>query len=256
MINREITNVIEEFAPLSLQEEWDNSGWQTGNPDDVCTGVLLCVDVTPEIIAEARDKGCNLIVSHHPLIFKGLRQIIGRNRVERCVADALRAGISVYSSHTAVDCAPSGVSWEMSRRLDLRNTVGLDPSGLGVIGDLPMTVDWQDFIGMVKNAFGAEWVKCSRIPSAEWKVSRVGLCGGAAAEFLPLALERGAQAYVTADCKHNQFLDYSADILLVDSGHFETEQCTKDIFYRVISEKFPNFAVWKSNAERNPVVFM
>ena len=81
MTNREITDVIETVAPLSLQESWDNSGWQTGDPDAECSGVLLCVDVTPEIIDEAVDRGCNLIISHHPLIFKGVKQIIGRNRV-------------------------------------------------------------------------------------------------------------------------------------------------------------------------------
>jgi putative NIF3 family GTP cyclohydrolase 1 type 2 len=82
------------------------------------------------------------------------------------------------------------------------------------------------------------------------------MCGGSAAEFMPQAIERGAQAYITADCKLNQFLDLTDDILLIDSGHFETEQCTKEIFYRVISEKFPNFAVCKSTVERNPVQFL
>lgn len=256
MINREITNAIEEFAPLSLQESWDNSGWQVGDPDAECSGVLLCVDVTPEIIKEATDKGCNLIISHHPLIFKGVRQIIGRDRVERAIAQALRDGVSVYASHTSTDCAPDGVSWEMAHRLGLTSVEGLDESGLGVIGDLQAPLPWKDFANLVKESFGAGCVKCSRVPSDDWTVSRVGLCGGSAAEFLPAAMSRGAQAYVTADCRHNQFIDHCDDILLVDSGHFETEECTKDIFYRVISEKFPNFAVWKSTVERSPVVYL
>ena len=86
MTNREITDTIEEFAPLSLQESWDNSGWQLGAPDATCSGVILCVDVTPDIIREAKEKGCNLIVSHHPLMFKGVKQITGRDRVERSIA--------------------------------------------------------------------------------------------------------------------------------------------------------------------------
>ncbi len=80
MTNREITDAIEEFAPLSLQESWDNSGWQLGKPEAECTGVIVCVDVTPDIIEEAASKGCNLIVSHHPLIFRGVKQITGRDR--------------------------------------------------------------------------------------------------------------------------------------------------------------------------------
>lgn len=256
MTNREITDAIEEFAPLSLQESWDNSGWQVGDPDAKSTGTIVCIDVTPAIIAEAVDKGCNLIISHHPLIFKGVRQITGRDRVERCIAMALREGISIYSSHTATDCAPNGVSWEMARRLGLQQTKGLDPSGLGVIGELATPLPWRDFVKLVKDRFGANCVRCSHVPFDKLEICRVGLCGGAAAEFLPLALSRGAQAYVTADCKLNQFLDHADDILLVDSGHFETEECTKEIFYRVISEKFPNFAVWKSTVERNPVVYL
>lgn len=256
MTNREIIDAIEEFAPLSLQESWDNSGWQLGDPSANCSGVLLCVDVTPDIIREAVAKGCNLIVSHHPLIFRGVKQITGRDRVERCISQALREGISVYSSHTATDCAPDGVSWEMGRRLGLTDAQGLDSSGLGIIGDLPSEMSWKDFVALVKKTFGADSVKCSRVPSDGWKVSKVGLCGGSAAEFLPLAIARGAQAYVTADCKLNQFIDHADDILLIDSGHFETEECTKEIFYRVISEKFPNFAVWKSTVERNPVVYL
>lgn len=256
MTNREITNAIEEFAPLSLQESWDNSGWQVGDPDATSTGAMVCVDVTPAIIAEAIQKGCNLIITHHPLIFRGVKQITGRDRVERCIALALREGISIYSSHTATDCAPAGVSWEMARRLGLQEVEGLDPSGLGVIGDLAAPLPWLDFVTLVKDKFDAPCVKCSRVPFDGLKICRVGLCGGSAAEFLPLALSRGAQAYVTADCKHNQFIDHADDILLVDSGHFETEECTKEIFYRVISEKFPNFAVWKSTVETNPVVYL
>lgn len=256
MTNREITDTIEEFAPLSLQESWDNSGWQLGAPDATCSGVILCVDVTPDIIREAKAKGCNLIVSHHPLMFKGVKQITGRDRVERSIALAISEGIAVYSSHTATDCAPSGVSWEMGRRLGLTDMEGLDASGLGVIGDLPAALPWKEFVRLVKDSLGADCVKCSRVPFDGLMVKRVGLCGGAAAEFIPLAIARGVQAYVTADCKLNQFIDHADDILLVDSGHFETEECTKDIFYRVISEKFPNFAVWKSTVERNPVVYL
>ena len=155
MTNREITDAIEEFAPLSLQESWDNSGWQLGKPEAECTGVIVCVDVTPDIIEEAASKGCNLIVSHHPLIFRGVKQITGRDRVERCIRQAFRQGISIYSSHTATDCAPAGVSWEMARRLGLANTEGLDPSGLGVIGELPSALPWREFVKLVKKAFGA-----------------------------------------------------------------------------------------------------
>lgn len=256
MTHREITTALEEHFPLSIQESWDNAGWQLGDPDDECRGVLICLDLTPAVLREAIDRGCNLVVSHHPLIFRGLKQITGRNRVERMVAEAFRRGISVYSSHTATDCAPAGVSYEMSRRLAMTDVEPLDESGLGVIGNLPQPLPWFNFITLVKAVFASRGLRCSRVPFPNWKISRVGLCGGSAGEFLPLALSRGAQAYVTAECKLNQFIDYADDILLVDAGHFETEECTKDLFLHVISEKFPNFAVWKSTKEQNPIEYI
>lgn len=252
--NRQIIEAIEGYAPLSLQESWDNSGWQAGDPDAECRGALLCVDLTPEILAEAADKGCDLVISHHPLIFRGIKSLVGHDRVTECLKEAVRRGISVYSSHTATDCAPAGVSAEMARMLGLTGASPLDPSGLGSVGDLPGPMAQADFIALVKRTFGCETVRASRTPARP--VSRVALCGGAGGDFLGAAIEAGAQAYVTADCKHNLFLDRRDEILLLDAGHFETEQCTKALFHRVISEKFPNFAVWKSEAEENPVRYV
>ena len=142
----------------------------------------------------------------------------------------------------------------MARMLGLTGAAPLDPSGLGSVGDLPEPMAQADFIALVKRTFGCETVRASRTP--ERPVSRVALCGGAGGDFLGAAIETGAQAYVTADCKHNLFIDRRDEILLLDAGHFETEQCTKALFHRVISEKFPNFAVWKSEAEENPVRYV
>ena len=115
-----IIAALEEYAPLSLQEKWDNSGLQVGLPresDGECTGALLCLDVTPDIISEAVRRGCNLVVSHHPLIFKGLKSLIGRTVAERTVAEAIRAGVAVYSSHTALDSTMGGISYTMATML-------------------------------------------------------------------------------------------------------------------------------------------
>lgn len=254
--NRDIIAAIEEVAPLTLQESWDNSGWQVGNPDAPCTGALLCVDVTDEIIDEALDRHCNLIVAHHPLIFKGIKQITGRNRVERCIARCFVNGISVYSSHTAIDCAPHGVSIEMAMRLGLDSIEPLEPNGLGAVGNLPQPLNWRELVDKVKSTFSIPAVKVSRTPEDGAVISRVAMCGGAGGDLIPAAIGAGAQAFITADTKLNQFIDYRDDILLIDAGHFETEQCTKDLFYWAISKKFPNFALWKSDTELPPVLYM
>lgn len=257
MTHSEIISAIEAHAPLSLQEAWDNSGWQTGEPAAQTTGVILCLDVTPQVIEEAKEKQCNLIIAHHPLIFKGVKQITGRNRVERCITEAIRSGISVYSSHTAMDCAPQGVSIEMANLLGLTAIEVLDPAtGLGAVGNLPLPMSATEFLTRVKRTFDAPVLKTSRSPQLSAPIRRVALCGGSAGEFLPNAIAAGADVYITADCKLNQFIDNADDILLVDAGHFETEHCTKEIFYRIISEKFPNFAVYKSAKEENPIIYL
>lgn len=126
---RAIISVIENFAPPALQEEWDNTGLQVGNPLEECTGVLVCLDPTEAVIAEAADRGCNLVVSHHPLIFKGLKQLTGSGAVQRTVMAAIRAGVSVYSTHTALDSTLGGISYEMARRLGLEPVRVLAPKG-------------------------------------------------------------------------------------------------------------------------------
>ncbi len=254
--NRQIIEAIEERAPLSLQESWDNSGWQVGDPGAECRGALLCVDLTPLVLAEAVAKGCDLVVTHHPLIFRGVKSLVGRDRVTECLTEAVRRGISVYSSHTSTDCAPAGVSAEMARMLGLVNVEPLDASGLGAVGDLTEAIPWRGFAEKVKTVFGCDTLRLSRPADEGLVISRVALCGGAGGDFIGEAVDAKADAYVTADCKHNQFLDRRGEILLIDAGHFETEQCTKALFHRAISEKFPNFAVWESEAEENPVLYI
>ena len=115
----EITGAIEKYAPLWLQEEWDNAGLQVGDTDREATGAVLCVDATEAIVDEAIDRGVNLVISHHPLLFRGLKRITGRTATERIVAKALKHDIAIYSAHTNMDSAPGGVSWATGRRAGL-----------------------------------------------------------------------------------------------------------------------------------------
>ncbi len=129
-----IIAAIEEFAPLHLQEKWDNSGLQIGLPpqaDGECTGALLCLDVTEAVIDEALRRGCNLVISHHPLLFKGVKNLTGRDATQRTAAAALRAGVAVYSTHTALDSAPGGVSYQMASLLGAMPVAPLEPADAG-----------------------------------------------------------------------------------------------------------------------------
>lgn len=258
---RDITESLEAVAPRRLQEDYDNTGLQIGDPCAECTGVLICVDLTSDMIAEAVASRCNLIVTHHPLMFRGVKNIVGRSRVDDMIVGAIRNGLAVYSCHTAVDNTPlRGVSWEMARRLGLTGvtclTSGNDMPGSGAVGDLPSPLSPEEFVALVKSVFGSPVARCSSPLRFPRKISRVALCGGAGSEFMPDALAAGADAYLTSDCKFNCFLDFDSRIFLVDIGHFESEQCTKEIFYQIITEKFPNFAVYKSVTEKNPINYL
>ena len=119
MTVREITAALEGFAPLSIQEKWDNSGLCIGSPDQEVHGILLGLDCTPALIDEAVEAGADLVVTHHPLIFGGLKKIAPEDPVGLAVIKAVRAGIAVYAAHTTADKVPSGVSGAMARRLGL-----------------------------------------------------------------------------------------------------------------------------------------
>jgi dinuclear metal center YbgI/SA1388 family protein len=255
MTNGEIIAEIERFAPTTLQESWDNTGLQVGSRTAECSGVMLCVDVSPTVVDEAVSRGCNLIISHHPLIFKGLKHITGATPAEVSVVKAITGGVSIYSCHTAVDNADGGVSHVMARMLGVNVERALTESGSGVCGTYSAPLTPRQLIDRVKTAFGSPVVRCTHFDD-DMAITRVAMCGGAGGSFLDEAVASGAQVYINSDTRYHDFLDYHDRILIIDIGHFESEQCTKDIFYQIITQKFTNFAVYKSQLEINPINYI
>ena len=263
----DIAGAIEERVPLNLQESWDISGWQaTPMPPATteCTGVMLCLDVTAEVIDQAASCRCNLIVSHHPLLFKAVRALTGSTPAQRAIMRAIALGIDIYSAHTSLDSAPDiGVSFYLARQLGLSDLRPLAPSpvdqrgGLGVIGTVdgpPLTA--SRLIDRVKQVYTAPAVRVTAGPADLAEISGVALCSGSGGEFIPLAISSGARAYISSDIRYHDFLDYGRDILIIDTGHFESEICTKSILSDIISQKFPNFAVNMASCEVNPVTII
>lgn len=253
----DIALAIEAYAPKSLQESYDNTGLQIGNPEMAVSGVLLCLDVTEEILAEARRRQCNLIVSHHPLLFSGLKQISGRTPTERIVIDALLHNIAIYAAHTNLDATRNGVSHEIARMLNVGNLTPLEPSapgaatGLGVIGEITPTPKLE-FLRRVKEALKIGVLKYSA-QTPTLVVRKVAICGGAGASLIRKAIEAGADALLTGDLKYHDFTSYGYALLLADIGHYESELCSQKIFSRIIREAFPECVVYFAEAEQNPV---
>ncbi|MDE7381179.1 MAG: Nif3-like dinuclear metal center hexameric protein [Muribaculaceae bacterium] len=255
---KDIADAIEKFAPRALQESYDNTGLQVGHSNMKVSAVLVCLDITEEVVEEAIRRKCNLIVSHHPLIFKGLKHLTGATVSERVIERAIKENIALYASHTNLDSTFEGVSYEMATILGLSDLKVLEPrqdgSGLGVIGEIP-TTPTIEFLRKVKKKFN---VKCLRFSdeAARLVVRKVALCGGAGVSLCGKAIEEGADVFITGDVKYHDFTTYGQDIVLVDIGHYESELCSRNILARVILRNFTDFPVFISESDINPVKFL
>ncbi len=239
MLLEEVINIIESVAPLSIQEGWDNSGLQIGDKKADVSSVLLCTDVSEAIVDEAIAKGCQLIISHHPLLFHGLKTIQGQNPQERCVIKAIQHKIAIYSSHTSMDSYLHGVSGRMAEKLGIYDyrilSLTGEDVGLGVIGELPEAVSFDAFLHQVAQTFGTSCVRYTR--AIKDKVRTIAMCGGAGAEFTQVAIAQGADVFISADFKYHEFQQAEGVIAVLDIGHFESEQFTKEIFAELLAGK-------------------
>ena len=254
---REMTAALERLAPLRLQDEWDNSGLQVGFPESEVSSVLVCLDITEEIVDEAVDKGCNMIVSHHPLLFKALRQVSDATYQQRCVVKALAAGISVYSAHTSLDNAPGGVNHKIAEKLGLKDLRWLSPmagedAGSGLVGELPLVRKDTDFLAEVKQLFGVEALRHSA-PDGRM-IRRVALCGGAGAFLLGEAVRAGADVFLSGEFHYHDYFE-NRGVLLVELGHYQSERFTQDLLCDYLSEHCPGVRIVKTARDTNPIFY-
>ena len=233
MILQDVINIIESVAPLSYQESWDNSGLQVGDRNAEVHAALLTVDITESVVNEAIEKHCDLIISHHPLLFKGLKRITGSTPQERCVEMAIRNNIAIYSAHTSMDAYIDGVSGKIARKLGINLFQILSPNfnnpqtGLGVIGTLPQPMNSQEFIQLVQQVFNAS---IRYIEPCREQIQKVAICGGAGAEFVHQAIAQQADIFITADMKYHEMQAAFGQIGVIDMDHWVSEHFTREIF--------------------------
>ncbi len=252
----EIVSEIEKYAPLHLQESYDNAGYMCGSPENEITGILLAIDITDRVVEEAIGNGCNLIISHHPIIFRGIKSLTPDTFVNRALIKAIRNDITIYAAHTNMDSATNGVSMMMAEKIGLRDCRILLPKededcGLGIYGELENETDPIEFIKTVKKQFQCQAVKHSAICKSA--IKRVAVCGGAGAEFIERAIKVGADIYITGDIKHHDWYRAENRIIIADIGHYESEQFTKELFFNILKKKITNFALLYSKCDKNPV---
>lgn len=258
---KEVIAALERFAPLPLQESWDNAGLQVGLTEAEVSGALLCLDVNESIIDEALKKGCNLVVSHHPLLFHGLKQISDCDSVQRTVVKAIKNDITVVSMHTNMDNARGGVNFKMAEKLRLkdvdffaRKTVDGIECGSGVVGTLSEPMSATNFINFVKKQFGVESAYCNELLQTE--ISRVAICGGAGDFLIDDAIRCNADAFITGEMHYHVYFGHEQQIQICVIGHYQSEQYTSEIFQSIIKERCPEVKTYIAETTTNPIIYM
>ena len=266
---KQVTSYLESIAPLSLQEEYDNSGLIIGNEEAEVNGAVICIDCTEAVIDEAVEKKCNLIIAHHPIIFRGLKKITGETYVQRVVLKAIRNHISIYAIHTNLDNVIQGVNKKICDKLGLSNCKILSPrltlpaphgegmgkkAGAGIIGMLAKPSTEISFLKKIKKSMKAGSLRHTSLLNK--KVSKVAVCGGSGSFLLGEAIRQKADVFITADFKYHQFFDTENKILIADIGHYESEQFTKELLRDLLKQKFSIFAARLSEINTNPINYL
>lgn len=361
---KEILACLEEKFPLAYQENYDNAGLILGDREADVTGVLICLDVSEAVVDEAVVLGANVIVSHHPLIFNGIKKLNPIAYPDRILIQAIKNQLNLYACHTNFDNVKYGINARMAEKLGLAGAQILSPlsgrlyklvtfvphqyaarvrqamfeagagnigaydhcsynvegygtfrgsdsanpfvgekgiehtepetrvevifpdylqnkilrhlleahpyeevaydiiplansspiAGAGLIGNLPEPLDYDAFLAMVKKTLGVQSLRYSA-PIKNY-VHKIAVCGGSGSFLIPACLAAGVDAFITADIKYHQFIEATGRLLLVDAGHYETEVGAKEIFYELLTKKFPNFAIHFSKRDFNPINYL
>ncbi len=247
---------LDTLAPGAMKMEWDNVGLLCGSKSQPVTKVLVALDPFEGVCREAADRGAELIVTHHPLIFQPMQAITDETSIGRSIQLLCRHGISAINAHTNLDQAPGGVNDVLAQRLDLTDVEIIPPEGAtvgllraGFVTEQPL----QDFLDTVKQRLNCQGL---RYVDGGKPVHKVAVGGGSCAGGMLEALDAGCDTFVTADVKYNQFWD-AADLglNLIDAGHFATENPITAVLAKKIAAAFPAVEVKISETHRDCMKF-
>lgn len=266
---KQIIDALEHFAPLPLQESYDNAGLQVGLTETEASGALLCLDVTEEVVREAIDMDCNLIVAHHPLLFRGLKTVSEETQVERVVRMAVKNDICIYAAHTNLDNVEDGVNYKIAEKLGLVDVQLINPrkvkvsgagrerivmAGSGVLGYFPVANDSLVFLERIKNAFGVECLMHNEMLTRP--IQSVAICGGAGDFVLDDAIRLEADAFLTGEMHYHQYFGHEQQIQIAVLGHYQSEQYTVEIFRSILEEAVPSLSVFVTSVNTNPIKYL
>lgn len=245
----EILEYVEELAPRAMKMEWDNVGLLCGSRKNPVTKVLVALDPFEGVCQEAAQWGAEVIVTHHPLIFRPLPNVTDETSIGRGIMILCQNGISAVNAHTNLDCAPGGVNDVLAKTLGLKNIRVIGPRGVddqgrawGLLrmGETEET-GLDDFLSHVKQVLRCDGL---RYVDGGKPVRRVAVGGGSCADGMLDALDAGCDTFITADVKYNQFWDAKdLGLNLIDAGHFHTENPVVAVLAAKIAARFPEVQV-------------
>ena len=245
-----IYDLIDGFAPFSGQQSYDNSGLCVGSRDCEVTRVLTALDITCDVVREAEKLGCELVISHHPVIFRGLKTLDPKTPAVMLAA----RGISAICAHTSFDSASGGMNDLLAERLGLKVIEPLafeEGKPMGYVCELPFECSEAHMASVCKKKLGCEVVRMTTVGKS---LKRVGICSGSGASLIPDAINKGCDALITGDCKHSAFVDaVNLGFCLIDAGHFHTENIFHEFMAAKLTENFPSLTVMQSQAFNDPV---
>ncbi len=260
----DIYNYLDQIAPFRYQESYDNAGILIGDREMEVTGVLISLDTTEAVVLDAINQGCNLIVSHHPIIFGGVKRIDYQHYISKTIVAAIKHDIAIIAIHTNLDnVLADGVNQMIASKIGVTDLRILNPNlaldemsnvGSGVIGTLPTPVESLDYLLEVKSQMKAGVIKYTDLCKS--RVHTVAICGGSGSFLLPAAIAAGADLFITADYKYHEYFDANGQIIIADIGHYESEQYTSEQLSKLISQKFRNFAIHLTKVNTNPVNYL
>ena len=256
----QLLTTFESLWPISGAEEWDRPGLTTGGANQQISKVLLCVDVTREVLAEAKATSCDLVISHHPLLLKGVNFLSEDQLKGELVAFAVRNSIALYSAHTNADIVVGGVSDVLAQTLGLTSSVPLVETGAGIghgrIGKLKVTQKLSEFAKFVALQLPETNAPVRVAGDLDLVIDTVAVVGGAGDSFIPAAAASGAQVLVTSDLRHHVTLDAvsdpSAPLALIDVSHYAAESLWLEPTRKVLAEAFPRVSFTVSQVSTDP----
>lgn len=254
----EMIHILTEITADEVPEAWDNCGVQINTGKKSIERVLVCLEITAAVLREAKEKGADMIVTHHPLIFRPIKQIDNSDITGSYITELIKNEISVFSAHTNFDKLNGGNNERLSQLLELENVRALGEDAIGCIGELADELSLEEAIRLVRGKIDSPRHSMRAVGDIDMRVKTVGLCTGAGSEFFELAREKGCDIFITGDVSyHRAVAAKEMGLAVIDAGHFGTEQIFAENMASILREKLGDAVeVLASDEERDPFIYL